>query len=385
MQEYNTIIGKLLSGINRKKFKRIVDKYKGDFAVKKLTCWEQFVSVFLGQITESVTLREIVDLIKFHSNHQYHLGIRKDVARSTLAKANETRDWRIYRDLFFDLVSNFKSSKLYKTTEMVKIIDSTPINLNLTQHPWIETTLKVKGLKTHVVYDLTNKTPILFDITGARTNDITWSKSIKLEKGITYIMDRGYTDYNWWFDINEKSSFFVTRLKKDAKIENLTELRSTNNGISSQIFKLTNKHPRGRTTNRYANIPLRKVVVEREGKAPLILVTNDFSRSDTEIAELYKQRWQIELFFKWIKQNLKIKKFLGKSENAIRTQICIAMISFVLQKMAEELKMICSKITGKNLRKIIGNSLFNSLKLRDYGRKRYKNPNQLQFEWTLAI
>ena len=374
MQEYNTIIGKLLSGINRKKFKRIVDKYKGDFAVKKLTCWEQFVSVFLGQITESVTLREIVDLIKFHSNHQYHLGIRKDVARSTLAKANETRDWRIYRDLFFDLVSNFKSSKLYKTTEMVKIIDSTPINLNLTQHPWIETTLKVKGLKTHVVYDLTNKTPILFDITGARTNDITWSKSIKLEKGITYIMDRGYTDYNWWFDINEKSSFFVTRLKKDAKIENLTELRSTNNGISSQIFKLTNKHPRGRTTNRYANIPLRKVVVEREGKAPLILVTNDFSRSDTEIAELYKQRWQIELFFKWIKQNLKIKKFLGKSENAIRTQICIAMISFVLQKMAEELKMICSKITGKNLRKIIGNSLFNSLKLRDYGRKRYKKP-----------
>ena len=385
MQEYNTIIGKLLSGINRKKFKRIVDKYKGDFAVKKLTCWEQFVSVFLGQITESVTLREIVDLIKFHSNHQYHLGIRKDVARSTLAKANETRDWRIYRDLFFDLVSNFKSSKLYKTTEMVKIIDSTPINLNLTQHPWIETTLKVKGLKTHVIYDLTNKTPILFDITGARTNDITWSKSIKLEKGITYIMDRGYTDYNWWFDINEKSSFFVTRLKKDAKIENLTELRSTNNGISSQIFKLTNKHPRGRTTNRYANIPLRKVVVEREGKAPLILVTNDFSRSDTEIAELYKQRWQIELFFKWIKQNLKIKKFLGKSENAIRTQICIAMISFVLQKMAEELKMICSKITGKNLRKIIGNSLFNCLKLRDYGRKRYKNPNQLQFEWTLAI
>ena len=384
MQKYNTIIGKLLSGINRKKFNRIVDKYKGDFAVKKLTCWEQFVSVFLGQITESVSLREIVDLIKFHSNHQYHLGIRKDVARSTLAKANEKRDWRIYRDLFLDLVSKLKNSKFYKTNEMVQIIDSTPINLNLTQHPWIETTLKVKGLKTHVVYDLTNKTPILFDITGARTNDITWSKSINLEKGITYVMDRGYTDYNWWFEINKKGSFFVTRLKKDAKIENLTELRSTNNGISSQIFKLTNKHPRAGTVNKYANIPLKKVIVEREGKTPLILVTNDFGRSDTEIAELYKQRWQIELFFKWIKQNLKIKKFLGKSENAIRTQICIAMISFVLQRMAEELKMICSEITGKNLRKIIGNSLFNCLKLRDYGRKRYKNPNQLQFEWALV-
>ena len=313
------------------------------------------------------------------------MGVRKDVARSTLAKANEKRDWRIYRDLFLDLVSKLKSSKFYKTTEMVQIIDSTPINLNLTQHPWIETTLKVKGLKTHVVYDLTNKTPVLFDITGARTNDITWSKTIKLEKGITYIMDRGYTDYNWWFEINEKGSFFVTRLKKDAKIENLTEVQSTSEGISSQIFKLTNRHPRGRTKNMYANIPLKKVIVERENKTPLVLVTNDFSRSDAEIAELYKQRWQIELFFKWIKTNLKIKKFLGKSENAIRTQICIAMISFVLQRMAEELQIICSEITGKNLRKIIGNSLFNCLKLRDYGRKRYKNPNQLQFEWVLAM
>ena len=386
MQEYNTIIGKLLSGINRKKFKRIVDKYKGDFAVKKLNCWEQFVSVFLGQITESSTLREIVDLIKFHSNQQYHLGIRKDVARSTLAKANETRDWRIYRDLFLDLVSKLKDSKFYKTTEMVQIIDSTPINLNLTQHPWIETTLKVKGLKTHVVYDLTNKSPILFDITGARTNDITWSKTMKLEKGITYVMDRGYTDYNWWYEINEKSSFFVTRLRKDAKIENLTEIQSSSKGISSQIFILTNRHPRGRTTNKYANIPLRKVIVEREkDRKPLVLVTNDFSRSNEEIAELYKQRWQIELFFKWIKGNLKIKKFLGKSENAIRTQICIAMISFVLQRMAEELKIICNEITGKNLRKIIGNSLFNCLKLRDSGRKRYKNPNQLQFEWVLNM
>lgn len=385
MQEYNTIIGKLLSGIERKKFKRIVDKYKGDFAVKKLSCWEQFVAVFLGQITESETLREIVDLIKFHSNQQYHLGIKKDVARSTLAKANETRDWRIYRDLFMHLVLKLKDSKFYKTTEMVQIIDSTPINLKLTQHPWIETTLKVKGLKTHVVYDLTNKTPILFDITGARTNDITWSKTMKLEKGITYVMDRGYTDYNWWFEINEKSSFFVTRLKKDTKIEDLTELQSTSDGISSQIFKLTNRHPRGRTINKYANIPLKKVIVERDVNKPLVLVTNDFSRSDLEIAELYKQRWQIELFFKWIKNNLKIKKFLGKSENAIRTQICIAMISFILQRMAEELQAICSEITGKNLRKIIGNSLFNCLKIRDYGRKRYKNPNQLQFEWALAI
>ena len=385
MQEYNTIIGKLLAGINRKKFKSIVNKYRGDFAVKKLNCWEQFVSVFLGQITQSTSLREIVDLIKFHSNQQYHLGIRKDVARSTLAKANETRDWHIYRDLFYYLISKLKNSSYYKTTELVQIIDSTPINLDLIKHPWVETTMKVKGLKTHVVYDLTNNVPILFDITGARTNDITWAKTTEIKQGVTYVADRGYTDYNWWFDINSKGAFFVTRLKRDAKIKEITELQSITNGISSQIFALTNKHPGGGRINHYANIPLKKVIVERKGKRPLILVTNDFSRSDLEIAELYKQRWQIELFFKWIKQNLKIKKFLGKSENAIRTQICIALISFVLLRMAEELKEVCREITSKNLLKIIGNSLFNCLKLRDYGRKRYKNPNQLQFEWVLNL
>ncbi len=385
MQEYNTIIGKLLAGINRKKFKSIVNKYRGDFAVKKLNCWEQFVSVFLGQITQSTSLREIVDLIKFHSNQQYHLGIRKDVARSTLAKANETRDWHIYRDLFYYLISKLKNSKYYKTSELVQIIDSTPINLDLIKHPWAETTMKVKGLKTHVVFDLTNKVPVLFDITGARTNDITWAKTTEVKQGVTYVADRGYTDYNWWFDINSKGAFFVTRLKKDAKIKELTELQTITNGISSQIFVLTNKRPGGSRINHYANIPLKRVIVERDGKSPLILVTNDFSRSDSEIAELYKQRWQIELFFKWVKQNLKIKKFLGKSENAIRTQICIALISFVLLRMAEELKEICKEITSKNLLKIIGNSLFNCLKLRDYGRKRYKNPNQLQFEWVLNI
>lgn len=385
MQEYNTIIGKLLAGINRKKFKGIVNKYRGDFAVKKLNCWEQFVSVFLGQITQSTSLREIVDLIKFHSNQQYHLGIRKDVARSTLAKANETRNWRIYRDLFYYLISKLKNSSYYKTAELVQIIDSTPINLDLIKHPWAETTMKVKGLKTHVVYDLTNNVPILFDITGARTNDITWVKTTEIKQGVTYVADRGYTDYNWWFDINSKGAFFVTRLKRDAKIKELTELQTIAKGISSQIFILTNKRPGGGRINHYANIPLKRVIVEREGKSPLVLVTNDFSRSDSEIAELYRQRWQIELFFKWIKQNLKIKKFLGKSENAIKTQICIALISFVLLRMTEELKEVCKEITSKNLLKIVGNSLFNCLKLRDYGRKRYKNPNQLQFEWTLSF
>ena len=277
MQYQNNIIGKILTPINRRKFKRIVEKYKGDYSAKKLTCWEQFIAILLGQLGNCTSLREIETAVKFHSNEHYHLGLKGNIARSTLANANEKRNWKIYRDLFYDLIFNLKKTEQYQTSELIKIIDSTPINLNIAQYPWIETTLKVKGLKTHVVYDLKNETPVYFDITGARTNDITWAKNnLEIEKGVTYIADRGYTDYNLWFDINEIGAFFVTRLKKDARIENLTELQSSKQGISSQIFQLTNRKPRGGTINKYAGIPLKKVIVKR-GNSPLILVTNDLA------------------------------------------------------------------------------------------------------------
>lgn len=384
MQEYSTIIGKILAPIKRRTFKRFVDKYNGDFAIKKLSCWEQFVAVFLGQITNCSSLRDIESFIKFHSNKYYHLGIRKDIARSTLSLANNNRDWHIYRDVFLDLIKTLKQKEYFQTKEVIEIIDSTPILLDLKQHPWIETTMKVKGLKTHVIYNLNQEMPVYFDITGARTNDINVAKTIELKAGVTYVADKGYTDYNWWNAINEAGAYFVTRLKKNANISELSEIQNPDKPVNSQIITLTNKYPGGKRKNNYADKPLRKVIVHREGKGPLILITNDFSRSDTEIAELYKQRWQIELFFKWIKQNLKIKKFLGRSENAIKTQICIAMIVFVLLRLMEELKEICREIPTKIMLKIVGNNLFNCLRVRKYGRRKRINPNQLQFSWILT-
>ena len=379
MQYQNNIIGKLLTPVNRKKFKRIVDKYKGDYAAKRLTCWEQFIAILLGQLNNCSSLREIETIVKFHSNEHYHLGLKGDIAKSTLADANASRNWEIYRDLFFDLVFNLQKIEQYETKELIKIIDSTPINLKIMQHPWIETTMKVKGLKTHVVYDLTNETPVYFDITGARTNDITKAKEIRIEKGVTYVADKGYTDYNWWYEINDKEAFFVTRLKNKAKIEDITEIRSTTEGISSQLFVLTNRRPRAGAINKYAYILLRKVIVERENETPLILVTNDFTRSDKEIADLYKSRWQIELFFKWIKQNLKIKKFLGKSENAIKTQICIAMISFVLLKLLTILQEFCKNISMKTIITIVRNGLFTKLSTKPPSNNHSNAFNQLHF------
>ncbi len=175
----------------------------------------------------------------------------------------------------------------------------------------------------------------------------------------------------------------MTRLKRNSAITHITEIQKTNDEVSSQIVEFSRRWNRG-IINNYHQKPLKKVIVQREGRSPLILITNDFKRSDEEIAELYKKRWQIELFFKWVKQNLKIKKFLGRSENAIKTQICIAMISFVLLKFSEELKEICNNIPTKIMLRLIGNNLFKCLKLRERGRKRWKNPNQLQFEWAFV-
>ena len=380
MQEHCSIIGKLLSGINRKQFKRLVDKFNGDRYVKYFNCWSQFVCIFIGQIGNLKSIREIVDSVNFQPQNQYHLGIKKNISRTTFAKANEQRDWRIYRDLFFKLIEKLPHWKQMQTENLVKIPDSSPIRLDLLHHPWAEKTQRIEGMKLHLIYDLTNTIPTYFEFTGARTNDVEVGKKTIIEKGCTYVFDKGYMNYSWWNDISDKGSYFVTRLKRNSSIIEESDIQIHNEIISSQLIRLKPSH---HGKNRSCTKLLRRVFVQREGKSPLVLVTNDLNRSSEEIADLYKSRWQIELFFKWIKQNLKIKKFLGTSENAVKTQICIALISFVLLHLRNELMEICSEISKKNLLKIIGNNMFYTLKPRNTGQKRYKNPNQLQFQWVL--
>jgi putative transposase len=379
MHYKNNIIGKILTPINRRKFKRFVNKYNGDFASKKLSCWEQFVAILLGQIGNCSSLREIENTIKFHSKEHYHLGLKKNICRSTLANANSTRDWRIYRDLFLDLIGNLKEQEQIQTTEIIEIIDSTPIMLDLSQHKWCEQTRNIKGLKVHILYNSTENIPTYFTITSPKVNDINEGRKMDIKQGCTYVFDKGYTDYNWYYEIAEKGAYFVTRLKKNASIQAISEIHETSDVISSQVIQFCNKIPRGGKINNYHKKPLKKVIVQREGKSPLILITNDFKRSDEEIAELYKRRWQIELFFKWVKQNLKIKKFLGKSENAIKTQICIAMISFVLLRLTQIVNDFCKNMSLKTLITIAKNGLFSRLTVRDGNKKSQKNPNQLQF------
>jgi len=349
MQYKNTIIGKILTPINRRKFKHFVDKYKGDFAAKKMRCWEQFVAILLGQLGNCSSLREIESTVQFHANEHYHLGLRGNIARSTLANANENRDWRIYRDLCFDLISNLPNFEKVQTENVVKILDSSPIRLDLVNHPWAEKTQRIEGIKLHLIYDLTNTIPTYFEFSGAKTNDVEIGKKTIIEKGCTYVFDKGYMDFNWWSDIDDKGAYFVSRLKKNNAYNELSDIQVHSEAVSSQIIQMRRKTFKDGRHNNYSDKLFRKVIVQREGKTPLILVTNDFNRSSEEIADLYKSRWQIELFFKWIKQNLEIKKFLGKSENAVKTQICIAIIAFVLIRLMQKLQKFCKEVPLKTL------------------------------------
>jgi hypothetical protein len=383
LQEHNTIIGNLLTGINRKLFNKLVAKYNGDRYAKYFNCWTQFVCIFIGQIGRFDSLRDITNAVNFQSNHQYHLGIKKNISKSTLADANKRINYCIYRDLFLKLIEKVPNVIKFETQNLVKIIDSSPIRLDLLKCPWGEKTQRIEGIKLHLLYDLSNKLPIYFEFSGARCNDIEVGKKMEIQSGCTYVFDKGYMDFNWWNSIDEKGAFFVTRLKRNNAIIEKSEIKQDTEKISSQLIQLKTKRFNNGRYNHYSEKNLRKVIVKRENKTDLVLVTNDFNRSSEEIGSLYKQRWEIELFFKWIKQNLKIKKFLGTSENAVKTQICIALISYVLIHLMNEIKEMCKNIPTKTLLKLIGNNMFYRLKPITYGRKKYKDPNQLQFLWCL--
>ena len=371
MQEYNTIIGNLFNSIDRRVFKKIVEKHNGEYYSKSFTCWEQFVCVFLGQILKNCqSLRDIEDFLLSNQNQWYHLGIRHPIARSTLSYANNTKPWEIYGDLFNYLLHKTSCNKVINN--VVTIIDSTPIYLNLNLFSWAEENLRIKGMKMHVVYNLNEQRPVYFTFTSPRINDVEEGKLVEIIANHTYVFDRGYMDFKWWGEIDDQGAYFVSRFKKNNAIVELTEIQQCNENISSQLIQLKH-HCKGKV--------FRKVYVKREGKRHLELITNDLSRSVEEISELYKQRWQIELFFKWVKQNLKIKKFIGRSENAVKTQICIAFIVYLLLLEAEEMKEIlsgmCNYFSNSKFLKMINNNIFKTLKTRKYYRCR-DNPWQLK-------
>ena len=263
----------------------------------------------------------------------YHTGLRP-VRRSTLHDALSSRPADVFRDVAIALMPLVDRSLRQEGSALVRLIDASPIPLRGARFGWAEADARSRGLKMHVVYNPEAEHPVRFSLSSPRRSDISDARAIELQAGATYVFDKGYNDYAWWKAIHDADAFFVTRLKSNVHRREVVENAASGAGIiADRRLQIGHKQPRGGAENPLYATPLREIIVARENKEPLHLVTNDLRNSAEAIATLYKQRWQIELFFKWIKQNLGIRSFLGGSENAVKTQIYAALIAFLLLRL----------------------------------------------------
>lgn len=332
----STRLAHLLSAIPRQFFRQSTEKHRADRYVKRCTSWQLLVTLVSGHITQALSLRSLATFSETLSPHSYHLKAGP-VARSTLSDALNKRNYRPFQDLCQLLLSGISRQQRKEVGAMISLLDSTSITLRGPHFDdWTASTKTriTQGLKVHVGLDLAQLAPVYVNITPANVNDLSDALEMPIQAGMTYVFDKGYCDYNWWHQLQTKGALFVTRLKKNANIKVLHKhsiAAEQSPVMTDEVILFGKKHLGGKRLNDYRETPARRVVVEREGHAtPLILVTNDFVRSAEEIAELYKDRWKIELFFKWIKQHLKLKRFYAFSENAVRLQIYSALISYLL-------------------------------------------------------
>lgn len=345
MHQGKYIFAQIIEFITQYEFNKCVKRYNGNIRIRNLSCRDQFLALVFGQLTNLRSLRGIVLCLNAHSDLLYHLGYRIDsFTLSTLARANENRDWQIYRDLAQILIERAK--KLYINDNDFKVeldgavyaLDSTVIELCLATFKWPYVELEKSTVKIHVKLDLRGNIPSFFLITQAKIHDVNFLDNLEFEKGAFYVMDRGYLDFERLFKIEQAESYFVIRAKKNfayertysAKIDRSTGLRC------DQVIRLT-----GHYSQKHYLEKLRRVkYYDAETNRHYVYLTNNFKVDAKKIADLYKHRWQIELFFKWVKQHLTIEVFWGHSINAVKTQICIALCTFLLVAiMKKELKI----------------------------------------------
>jgi hypothetical protein len=336
MRFQDTVLGGLLKAIPRGQFARLAARHGSDRRVRRLPSWSQLVALLVAQLAGCQSLRQLEALLASQRSAHYHLGIGR-VCRSTLAVANAQRPAALFEDLFGCLVERLADRlPAGVAREALRLIDSTSIRLSTTLFEWARFSADYGGVKVHVVYDPAARVPTYFTITPNRINDITPAKAMPLVAGTTYVMDRGYYDFAFWAKLDAAGCRFVSRLKQSSPTRLVTTRRATGAGIlADRIVRLSERLSATRK-NPYDKV-LREIVVARPDGEPLRLVSNDLKSPAADIAGLYKSRWQIELFFKWIKQNLKIKRFLGTSENAVRLQIITALIAYLLLHYAHRL------------------------------------------------
>jgi len=334
MRHQNSVFHSLTKHIPWTKFDQIVEKHGADELVRKLTTKRQFIALLYGQFSGSTSLREIVTGMASHETRLYHVGTTP-VKRSTMSDANSKRPWQVFSELFAQMLPQAHRGLRRATADAVRLIDSTSVRLSSLSEDWATFSADVFGAKAHIVYDPNADRPVYFAVTPANVNDITAAKVIPIEPGATYVYDLGYYDFGWWAELDDVGCRFVTRLKKNTPFTAVHENRvpTGSNILSDCIGHLPARLAKSR--NNPLQVPVREIRLIIDTGKILRIVTNDIDAPAEEIAELYKQRWQIELFFRWVKQTLRIRHFVGISENAVRIQIAVALIAFLVLRMAQ--------------------------------------------------
>lgn len=334
MRHHNSVFHGVLQGVPWDVFDRLVEAHGADWRVRQLTTKSQFIALLYGQLEGAASLREIEAGMASHQSRLYHLGAAAP-RRSTLADANALRPCAVFSELFAVMAARAHRPLRRVLAQTTYLIDSTGLRIDARSLDWARFSAKVCGVKLHLVYDADADRPIYAAITPARVNDITPAQAMPIEPGATYVFDLGYYDYAWWHKLDDTGCRIVTRFKRNTPLVVIEELPLAEGGpiLSDRIGFLPRRQGAGRRNP--IQQAVREVRVTTESGKVLRILSNDLDATAQQIAELYKRRWAIELFFRWVKQVLRITRFLGTSENAVRTQIAVALIAFLLLRLAQ--------------------------------------------------
>ena len=338
------VFSQIISLISHKQFQTLVRRYKGEYKVKEFSCWKQFLCMAFGQLTHRESLSDTTLCLKANADKMYHLGIGNVVAKSTLSVANEDRPYLIYYDLAMLLIKQAKQLYLGDSDLEVALhnnvfaIDAATINLCLSTFHWATFRSTKAGIKLHTQLDLKTDIPEFIHFSTASVHDVNALDFISFEANSFYVMDRGYVDYKQLYRVHQSDAFYITRAKDNMNSRRVkSNPPDKANGVLCDQYVLLNNYY---VAKDYPERIRRIKFYDAESAKTLVFLTNNFYLKATEVAQLYKHRWKIELFFKWIKQHLKIKSFWGQSENAVKTQVWIAVSVYVLVAIAKKRFML---------------------------------------------
>ncbi len=361
------VFSQVLSLVNRYEFQKCVNRYNGDYRTRGLNCWNQFAQLFFGQLTGRNGLRDICLCLNAHKNNLYHLGIKQSVNQSTLSRANENRDWRIFADFgtyLINLVQPLYSDGSIPGLEIDKdvfVLDSTTMSVSIILMNWAKGKYSQGAVKMHTLLNLRGNIPVFIHVTDGKYHDVNALDEIEIIHNAIYVMDKAYLDFKRLYSLNKADAFFVIRAKKNfrfkavksRRVDKATGLRCDQT-IKLLVYKSNKQYPEKLRRIKY---------YDQEKDLILVFLTNNFEIKALDIATIYKNRWQIEVFFRWIKQNLQIKTLWGHSENAVKNHLWIAICTYLI--VAYLKYQIRSPYSVYEMMQILGISTFSKSTLRE--------------------